>query len=390
MKPKLFVFLGIILTFLLISLSTGNFIYLFFAILGMVCILYAFLSVFLSTRHAKVLHELSAHKVPRGELVHMDISIAYGSFLPIAPITLFLRVGPSGNLSTVRLTSSSKGTQHISYELVTKHVGTYSPGVIEYLIEDIFGFFSYRFEPDVLPVELVVLPLTFEVAPLKFSPGDTGLETLSKAREDASNPADIRTYQQGDPLKKVHWKLSMRSREIMVRRFEEPDLPDVLVLLDSSTPYVSNYRPDVLDASAFLQDTLCETAASVALSQMQGDHPVRMPLLNNAAPMEFDKSMGSAVLLEELARLPFDHIEAFERVLLMEAGRMRKTGATAIVTSRLTSELVDAVVRIHKMGPFVRLYFATFAPEAPETLPLVSKLQQNDIDVCYVSPANVY
>ena len=386
MRPKLFVLLGIIFTLLLVSFSTGNFIYLFFAITAILCVLYAFFSVFFSTRHGKVLHELSSHKVSRGDKVHMDISVSYGSFLPIAPITLYLRTGPGPNLDTLRLEAGSGGTQHISYELVTEHVGTYMPGVTSYLIEDVFSFFSYRLEPDILPMELVVLPLTFEVAPLKFSPGDTGLETLSKAREDASSPADVRTYQQGDPLKKVHWKLSMRSREVMVRRFEEPDLPDALVLLDSSAPFVlKGTTPS--NAAAYLRDTLCETAASVVLSQIQNDHPVRLPLLSATSSLEFDKTMGTPLLLVELARLSFDHLEPFERILLLEAGRMRKTGATAIVTSRLNSQIVDMVVRIQRMGPFVRLYLATFTPESPDLLPLISRLQQNNVDVCYVTPA---
>ncbi|NLB91537.1 MAG: DUF58 domain-containing protein [Clostridiales bacterium] len=384
MKPRLFVFLTAIVVFLVISFSTGNAVYMFFAIIAMVCVLYSFFSIFLSTRHAKVLHELSAHAVKRGERVDMVVSVSYNSFLPIAPITLFLRTGASEEVSTIRLTSSSKGVQYFSYQLSTNHVGTYYPGVTQYIIEDIFGFFSYRFDPDILPMELLVLPLTFEVEPLKFSPGDTGLETISRAREDATNPADIRTYQQGDPLKKVHWKLSMRSKEIMVRRFEEPDLPDILVLLDTSQPRALPNSPG--HSLRYIQDTLCETAASVVSSQMQSDHPVRLPLLGTV-PIEYDKNMGLPLLLEELARLPFDHVDPFYKVLLMEAGRMRKSGATAIVTSTLTSQTVDVVVRIHRMGPYVRLYLATFTPDAPELIPFISKLQQNDIDVCYVTPA---
>ena len=238
--------------------------------------------------------------------------------------------------------------------------------------------------PDTPPLDLMVLPLPFEVDPLQFSPGDTGLESMARAREDPSTPSDVRPYQPGDPLKKVHWKLSMRKRELMVRRFEEPALPDALVLLDCGTPSV----PDASQpqTKAFLQDALCETAASVVLRQMRGDHPVRLPLLGKR-PIEYDKSMGAPALLEELARLDFSQTERFERVLLLETRRMRRTGATVIITSRLNSTVADMIIRIRRMGPYVRLYLTTFSPEAPAILPLISRLQQNSVEVCYVTPS---
>ena len=176
----------------------------------------------------------------------------------------------------------------------------------------------------------------------------------------------------------------MRKREIMIRRFEEPDLPDALVLLDCSAP--AYLPPSPIDnPEAFLQDTLCETAASIVIRQMKMDNPVRLPLMG-AKPIEYDKSMGIPTLLDELAQLDFGQAEHFERVLLLETRRMRRTGATAIVTSRLTSRVVDMIVRIRRMGPYVRVYLVTFAPDAAPLLPLISKLQQNTIDVCYVTP----
>lgn len=51
------------------------------------------------------------------------------------------------------------------------------------------------------------------------------METLARATEDISNPSDLRTYAPGDPMKKIHWKQSLRKQELLVRRFEEPALP---------------------------------------------------------------------------------------------------------------------------------------------------------------------
>ena len=65
---------------------------------------------------------------------------------------------------------------------------------------------------------------------------------------------------------------------------------------------------------------------------------------------------------------------------------LRKTGAVVIITTRLTSALVDMIARMKRMGPNVRLYLVTFAADNPETLPLVAKLQHAGVEVDYVTP----
>ena len=78
--------------------------------------------------------------------------------------------------------------------------------------------------------ELLVLPQLFDIAPLRLSSGEMGTEAMARASEDVTNPTDVRTYQPGDPMKKIHWKLSARKQEALVRRFEDPVQPDALVL----------------------------------------------------------------------------------------------------------------------------------------------------------------
>lgn len=384
MRSRILTLLAVLFSCLLAALSTGSKIYLLFAVLLAVMAILSLLSVMLAGRSASVSHTLSSHRVQRGEDVTLEIVVRHRGFLPIAPITITLSAAPGEPPIVTRLPYSGRKSQRLAYRFTTAHVGVFSPGVISYLVEDVFGFFSRKLLPDTPAPELMVLPLPFEVEPLKFSPGDTGMEMLSRAREDPTTPSDVRAYQPGDPMKKVHWKLSMRKRELLVRRFEDPALPDALVLLDCAPPSLPDTpRPQ---AKEYLQDALCETAASVVLHQMRGDHPVRLPLLGKR-PMEYDKSMGIPALLEELARLDFSQTERFERVLLLETRRMRRTGATVIVTSRLNSIVADMIIRIRRMGPYVRLYLVTFTPENPAILPLISRLQQNTVEVCYVTPS---
>ncbi|MDD3212289.1 MAG: hypothetical protein PHY64_01375, partial [Eubacteriales bacterium] len=133
------------------------------------------------------------------------------------------------------------------------------------------------------------------------------------------------------------------------------------------------------------QDAVLETAASVVSCQISHENPVRLPLVGDR-PMEYHGSMGMPILLEELARCTFNETEQFERVLLMQMNDLRKTGAVVIITTRLTSVLVDLIGRMKRMGPNVRLYLVTFRGQDPALQGLVGRLQQQGVEVNFVSP----
>lgn len=369
--------------FLLCALSMGNRMYLLISLIIALSWALAFLSVRSAEKSVKVSHGLSGTKVNRGDKVNLEVAVSHKSILPIAPVALKMRATSNTPGATIHLTQLGRRKQRVVHQFAAEHVGAMLPGVDSFTVSDVFGYFKREHKPDMHGQELLVLPVPFEVEPLAFAPGDMGVETMKRAMEDPSSPSDFRAYQQGDPLKRIHWKMSARKREVMVRQFEEPALPDALVLLDTSPPFVGAGVPE--EKAPFLQDALLETAASVVSCQIRQDNPVRMPLVGDR-PMEYNGHMGLPVLLEELARCTFNETEQFERVLMMQMGELRKTGAVVIVTSRLTSALDDLIVRMKRMGPNVRLYLITYRPEAPEVQPHVGKLQQGGVEVNYVTP----
>lgn len=368
--------------FLFCALSMGNRAYLLIAVIIALSWVFSFLSVRMAEKSVKVENALSGQKVNRGDVVSMEIAVSHKSPLPIAPVALHMRATSNTPAGTIHLTQLGRRRQRVVHKFAADHVGAMFPGVESYVVSDVFGFFKREHHPDMAGQELLVLPVPFEVEPLTFAAGDMGVETMKRAMEDPSSPSDFRSYQQGDPLKRIHWKMSARKRELFVRQFEEPALPDALVLLDTSPPLIG---PGQEASAAFLKDALLETAASVVACQIRQDNPVRMPLVGDR-PMEYSSRMGLAVLLEELARCTFNETEQFERVVMMQLGELRKTGAVVIITTRLSSALVDLIARMKRMGPNVRLYFVTFMAENPDDAPLIGRMQQAGVEVNYVTP----
>ena len=371
----------IVAALLLAAFSTGSPIFLAGAVLIALLVAFSFLGVWQAARTLEISSDMSGRTVQRGEDVTLTVTVKHRGIIPIAPVLLELYATPETPETAVRLKDAPGRVQKLTLPFHAMHVGVSSPGVKSCTVEDLFGFFAITKSPSAARSELLVLPMPFQVEPLVFAPGDSGLETMARATEDVTNPSDIRAYMPGDALKKIHWKLSARKRELVVRRFEEPVLPDALVLMDCSAPPSWGHP----EAEADVRDSLLETAASVMNSQMVTDHAVRLPLLGEH-PVELDKAMGMPMILENLARVDFSETDKFERVLLLETRRMRKVGATVVISARLSSHMVDVMIRMRRMGPEMRLYLVTFTPDDPLVLPLISKLQQGDIEVCYVTP----
>ena len=366
------------------ALSTGSTVFFGAALVVWALLGFGFLGVWWADRTLTITSSLTESTVQRGEDIVLEICVKYGGWIPIAPPSVEIAAGPDRPAQTLKLTGLPGKDQRLTMNYHAAHVGVTNPGIRRVVISDLLGMFTVEKTPQTQSGELIVLPLPFDVGELTYAAGDSGSESMARAAEDITSPAEIRTYQQGDAMKKIHWKLSMRKQELMVRRFEAPVMPDALVLLDCSQP------PRTADENAQLdlRDALLETAASVMQQNIQTDHPAKLPIHGNH-PIELDKGMGMPVILEALARMDFSAPDKFDRMLMLEMRRMRKVGCTVVVSARLNSRMVDVLVAMRRMGPYLRLYLITFDPEDPAKLPLISKLQSSGIEVCYVTPVQV-
>ncbi len=363
---------------LVAALSTGSPMFLGASLLVWALILTGLIGVWWTARSLTVSAALTDTTIHRGDDVALEIGVKYSEIIPLSPLMVEVTAGPDRPAQTLRITG---GKKKMTLDFHASHVGVTSPGIKKVTVSDLLGMFTVEKTPMAKGGEVIVLPLPFDVGELTYAAGESGTESMARATEDPTSPADVRTYQQGDAMKKIHWKLSMRKQELMVRRFEAPVMPDALVLLDCSKPP----RTEDESAQADLRDALLETAASVMHQNIQTDHPAKLPI-HGDHPIELDKGMGMPVILEALARVDFSAPDKFDRMLMLEMRRMRKVGCTVVVSARLNSRMVDVMVAMRKMGPYMRLYLITFNPDDPARLPLIAKLQSVGIEVCYVMP----
>jgi len=369
------------LALLLAAFSTGSPVFLAGAALVLLLCLSSVLAVWQASRTMTIEGRLDERVVHRGEDVKLEVILRCRCFIPIAPVEMEVQSAGGDGVQTLVVDVSSGEALSLDLPCHAAHVGILRPGVNAVTVTDLFGICSKRLIPAQRGGDLTVLPVPFAVGEQIYAAGEAGSESMARASEDVTSPADVRAYQTGDAMKKIHWKLSVRKQELLVRRYEAPVMPDALVLLDCSEPPRQVHD----DAAADVRDALLETAASVMAENARTDHPARLPLLGKH-PIELEKGMGMPAILETLAHVDFTAEEPFERVLRLEMRRMRKVGSTVVISARLNSRMVDAMASMRRMGPYVRLYLVTFTPEDEAVLPMISRLQNAGVEVCYVTP----
>ncbi len=384
MKGRALIFVLVMASCLLAALSTGGSIYwLFFLVLAVMGGL-SLLSVLIAWATLSCSHALPEARVQRTGEITLLATVQHSAPLPIAPVLLRVVVPDAAGPMDVRLAVIPFRRTQLTQQLFCPHVGEYPVGLVYCAVSDVFGLFSLRKKASQGMLSAIVIPCTFPVRPLTFAPGDSGNDLMARATDDATSPADVRAYQDGDELKRVHWKLTMRKRELMVRRFEEPARPDALILMNCAPP------TDDPEASYTVRDALCETAASLAEAQLAQGNIVRMPLLSaHAQEVQCDNAAELPFVLDALAHVPFDGTDRFERVLLLETRRMRRTGGTVVITSRMDARTADMLLRIRRMGPRTRLYLIHEPPIAAELDMLLSNLERNDIEIETISLTSV-
>ncbi len=364
----------VMLAMLAAGLSTGaRFYYLLFLLLaamlalGAVSALWTLWSLRLDMQGVK-------RRVARGGSMMTVFTVRHACLLPVSAIRVELSVPSSYAPSqVVNVSAPPFTTRRFRQVIQCPHRGVYDAGVTRLSVTDIFGMMTFSRRPRAKLIRVEVHPRVNEARPLPLGAADQGPAFMSRSVEDNASPSDIRKWVSGDELKKVHWKLSLRKRELMVRTYEETARPDTLIV------------PDLTEMSALkdqqltLEDAVCEACLAMAKAQLEAGYPVRMPL-TAARPQEpwGQTALDLPAFQDALLRVRFDSPYGYEQVLTLMLGRLQRTGGAVLVTARLTSRIADMALRMQRSGIVTKLIWVV--DDAPEAeLQMLERLKMGGV-----------
>jgi uncharacterized protein (DUF58 family) len=148
-------------------------------------------------------------------------------------------------------------TARAAYRVPTRRRGRYRVGPLAIAVTDPFGV-ARRTEPSAGEAELVVRPRVHDIlAPVAVGSRISAEHEATAARAVVSDLGDefvtLREYELGDDLRRVHWRSTARTGELMIRQDEARWRSRAAVVLDVSS--------GAHDATSF--EVAVEAAASV-------------------------------------------------------------------------------------------------------------------------------
>lgn len=136
------------------------------------------------------------------------------------------------------------GTYAIREDVQFPYRGTYLIGVKELVVSDFLYLFRLRIDVDIFH-SILVLPRRLRtehdsVTSATDVPTDNARVVQGAERSEIG---DIRSYQSGDSLKSIHWKLSSKTQDLQVKQFNTNTARSVYVLCDFSRSPEGAYMP---------------------------------------------------------------------------------------------------------------------------------------------------
>ena len=312
-----------------------------------------------------------------GDDVAVDVEVEPAGPLGVAGVTVVERIAKLGEkrIALVRHGGILRG--RLALERLPR--GRYALEEAIAVVEDPFGL--ERAEVT-LPAQhaLLVLPRIVDIAtPFSESgPRAHDGKRLLMRRPSGFDVHSVREYEEGESLRKVHWKTTARRGQLMVKELQDEPRDEVAVVLDAiaGTP-----------RAAF--DAAVRAAGSLLKAQVWRDR--RAVLVVTSLREEVQRVQSYAgdwrSALESLAAAEPNGTIALPAVLAEDGGVASRAHELALVTARLEPTLIDRLVHRALAQRKVSLVYVdapTFEGRPASREPGLLRLQASGVPVAVV------
>lgn len=269
----------VLITFVFAVSLKNDFVYF---LLGFELMLYlaAFCQALWLSRKVKVRVMIPEPRVFRGESFQIRAELTNTSRFPIPQlmVRLAVRVFPDKEelLLKGKLMLDSKEQGCLCFQMDSTHCSCLEVRPDRLIITDFMGAFQHRCKIDSEKKSMIfIMPESSQEG--QSLPEVQGIfkdedGNSEKRGDEIIDVSEIRSYQEGDPLKMVHWKLSARWNDLMVREMMDPTEKLTWLYLNlQESPNQPKVRRDP-DAWDHFVETVAATSAM--LLKMEKRHMV--------------------------------------------------------------------------------------------------------------------
>lgn len=312
---------------------------------------------------------LNVDHVFLGESAEVTVEVKNPSWVPLVWVMVTDETDHDLNVVTAKrsvLSLAPRQQRSWTYRVIGRKRGMHGIGPLSIEAGDPFGIEVMRGRIQ-LRSSLVVYPRIHSLPhlglPSKLPFGE--VKTARHLFEDPSRTIGTRPYQPGDPLKRMHWKLSAHSGELQVKEFQPSIALETMLFLNLND---EDYGVHMFE---YYAELAIEVAASVGYDLYQKRQNVGL-LTNGTDPTaEEDRKLppGARRRSERAIYLPprkggpglMRTLEVLARVeckpgpdfvhMLGDGARKLNWGATLVIITPIdTDELIDMVFNLRRSG----------------------------------------
>jgi len=234
--------------------------------------------------------------------------------------------------------------------------GEYEIGLKSVIATDYLGLFrlkrKYRKQTKILALPRIV---DFSNIPLSMSLVAEASARFDIRDEDYSIVSDIRPYIPTDSIKRVHWKLTAKRNEWLVKIFQSNALNHVSIIFD-------NLRLPLLEEEMYsLEDRMVESAVGLARHCLNQGMPVDF-LSTDGGKASVQTAASFNTIYHMVGELKFEQDPMLSPVTILTQTLNDASGSVnaVVFTTSLTTELYERTVNSVNRGNYTAImYFAT-------------------------------
>lgn len=233
------IYLLIIACLILFYIMFVDSIALLILILAVLFPLFLLIALTSASKHTTVSLQTESSTCIRNQESRINITISNSSPFPVSCAMITIKIkncmtGETQDLTTM-FPVSSRNQQSIKFSVTYKHCGKIIISLKQIKIYDYVKLFS-RINSIDLKKEILVIPAVLPISPQiitqTVSVSDDSEYSKTKPGDDSSEIFDIRKYAYGDKINRIHWNLSSKMDETMVKEYSLPVSCQLIIVFD--------------------------------------------------------------------------------------------------------------------------------------------------------------
>ncbi|MDE5946887.1 MAG: DUF58 domain-containing protein [Oscillospiraceae bacterium] len=245
------------------------------ALLAIVCtILFFCFIMVLSLKHSiKINLSVSENNAEKNTPFNVTLNVINKSIFPVAKAEAFISYQNTinGDINEIELyfPIQARNAQKIDFQLTSKFCGKIKVHSNFIIIYDPIRLFKAKIAKNI-ETEINILPLFHEVNGYIndscYIDDESTMFSQVKSGDDPSEVFDFHEYHEGDKPTLIHWKLSSKKDEFIVKELSLPINEKIMLFPDIRCYESSEYTLPVFD-------TIMESFMSVSLFLLENHHP---------------------------------------------------------------------------------------------------------------------